>query len=257
AEAMAAKTSAEIAALGQRVAAQPQGAAASPETTARIAEANRQIIDLTTRLGKAEEATKTVAQDAAKQATALATEQAQKIASSQDAAASVPARLVLAERIQKAIGAGQPFASDLKALASLAPAGAGSMAALEAVSAKGAPTQGALLEQFRQVRGKLSEDTTAASASLTERLMAMADNIVKVRAVGAAAGTSPGALTQSIEIALSKGDMAAGLAALAQLPEPARRAGEALAGNMKLRLEAEVLARKLADDAVSALGAAK
>ncbi len=253
AEALAAKSSAEIAALGQRVAAQPQGAAVAPENAARITEANRQITELTARLGKAEDATRMIAQDAARQAT----EQAQKIALSQGAAASVPARLVLAERIQRAIAGGQPFAADLKALASLLPSGAGSMAALEAVAAKGAPTQAALLEQFRQVRGKLSEDTTAASASLTERLMAMADNVVKVRAVGAAGGTSPGALTQSIEVALSRGDMAAGLAAFAQLPEPARRAGEALAGGMKLRLDSASLARKLADDAVSALGVSK
>jgi hypothetical protein len=242
AAALAAKSAAELEALGQRMTSGLAGASsatpASGDNAVRLAETSRQIAELTARLGRAEELAKTAA--------------------TPGIAAFAPARLVLSERIQKAVSSGQPFAADLKALAATgASAGSTGLAALEAVAVKGAPTQVALLEQFRQVRGKLSEDSAAASASLTERLMLLADNIVRVRAVGAAAGTSPAALTQTMETALVRGDMVAAQAAFAQLPEPARRAGEALTGGMKLRLDAENLARKLADDAVAALGAAR
>jgi hypothetical protein len=130
-------------------------------------------------------------------------------------------------------------------LAALGGAGSGSSllgaAAQKSLSllAKGGPTRAALLEQVRQQRRILSEDTVASTASWSDKLLKLSDSIVQVRRVDDAASTTPAGLTAALEQALATGDIAAASGFWAKLPEPARRATVHLGANLASRAGAD------------------
>jgi uroporphyrinogen-III synthase len=169
--------------------------------------------------------------------------------------AMAAARIVLAERVRQALAGGRSFAPDVAALtrSGVAPA---DLAALSAVAGAGAPTREALLAAFRKHGATFQREVMPASASWSDRLLALASRIVTVRPVGESASTDPATLPLRLESAISAGDMVKASALWGQLPEPARRASAEFGADLQKRAAADAAIAKIAQDAVAALGAA-
>ncbi|MFJ5368199.1 COG4223 family protein, partial [Bosea sp. CER48] len=169
--------------------------------------------------------------------------------------ASAAARVVLAERVQRALVGGRPFANDVAALtrSGVAPA---DIAALTAVAAAGAPTREALLAGFRKHGVMFQREVTPQSDSWSDKLIGLASRIVTVRPVGENGSSDPATLPLRLESAITAGDMPRAAALWAQLPEPARRASADFGADLQKRAAADAAIAKIAQDAVAALGAA-
>lgn len=165
------------------------------------------------------------------------------------------ARIVLAERVRTALASGQPFASDVAALQSGGGA-AEQLAALNAVAATGAPTQAALLAQFKTHQAMFAREMTPASASWQEQLLGIASRVVTIRPVGDTGANDPSTLVIRLENAISGGRIGMAATLWGQLPEPARRASAEFGVNLQKRAAADAAIAKIAQDAVAALGAA-
>jgi|GEM_PF-265452 len=169
--------------------------------------------------------------------------------------AMAAARIVLAERVRTALASGQPFASDVAALQS----GGGAteqIAALNAVAATGAPTQAALLTQFKTHQALFAREMTPASASWQDQLLGIASRVVTIRPVGDTGANDPSTLVIRLENAISGGRIGMAATLWGQLPEPARRASAEFGVNLQKRAAADAAIAKIAQDAVAALGAA-
>ena len=165
------------------------------------------------------------------------------------------ARIVLAERIQKALSGGRPFAGDVAALEK-GGAAAADTAALSAVAASGAATRETLLADFRRHAAMFQREVTPQSNSWTEKLWGLASRIVTVRPLGDNGSNDPATLPLRLESAIAAGDMPKAAALWAQLPEPARRASAAFGAALQKRAAADAAIAKIAQDAVAALGTA-
>jgi uroporphyrinogen-III synthase len=178
-----------------------------------------------------------------------------KTASAPSAQALAAARIVLAERVQAALGSGKPFASDVAALAK-GGAVPDQLAALNAVAASGAPTQSALLAGFREHRVMFQRELTPADASWQDRLLGLASRIVTIRPVGDTGANDPATLLIRFENAIVGGNIVVAAGLWAQLPEPAQRASADFGASLQKRAAADAAIAKIAQDAVAALGAA-
>lgn len=163
------------------------------------------------------------------------------------------ARVVLAERIRDAIGAGRPFQSDLAALGDIP---AEQKTALAAVAGTGAATRDKLLAQFKSHRALFVRETAPAANSWEDKLLGLASRIVTIRPVGESGSSDPATLPIRLEGALTQGDMMKAAELWTQLPEPARRGSEAFGLALRLRAIAESTINRIAQDAVTALGTA-
>ena len=239
----AAKAGSELQAVTAKLAALGSGPA--PDTSALSAQAQR-----------AEAAAAAVGQRLDQIAGRLGTVETQaKAASSASPEAMAAARIVLAERVQRALAGGRSFAGDIAALtkSGVAPA---DLAALTAVAAAGAPTREALQAGFRKHGAMFQREVMPASDSWTDKLLALAGRVVTVRPVGDSGSTDPATLPLRVESAIAAGDIVKAAALWGQLPEPARRASAELGADLQKRAAADAAIAKIAQDAVAALGVA-
>lgn len=169
--------------------------------------------------------------------------------------ATAAARVVLAERVQRALADGRPFVGDVAALAKSGVAQA-DLTALAAVASSGAPTQQAMLTGFRKHGAMFQREVTPQSGSWSDKLLGLASRIVTVRPVGDNGSTDPATLPIRLEAAIAAGDMPKAAALWGQLPEPARRASADFGADLQKRAAADAAIAKIAQDAVAALGAA-
>jgi hypothetical protein len=165
------------------------------------------------------------------------------------------ARIVLAERVQRALAGGRPFASDVAALVKGGVAQADA-AALSAVATTGAATREALLAGFRKHGAMFQREVTPQSDSWTDKLWGLASRIVTVRPVGDNGSNDPATLPLRLESAIAAGDMPKAAGLWGQLPEPARRASAEFGADLQKRAAADAAIAKIAQDAVAALGTA-
>ncbi|WP_051988082.1 uroporphyrinogen-III synthase [Bosea sp. UNC402CLCol] len=165
------------------------------------------------------------------------------------------ARIVLAERVQRALAAGRPFGSDVAALVKAGVPQA-DVAALSAVATAGAATREALLAGFRTHGAMFQREVTPQSDSWTDKLIGLTSRIVTVRPVGDNSSNDPATLPLRLESAVAAGDMPKAAALWSQLPEPARRASAEFGADLQKRAAADAAIAKIAQDAVAALGAA-
>lgn len=172
------------------------------------------------------------------------------------ASASAAAKLILADRLSRAISEGRPFAAELSALSALG-AAAEPMGVLTPMAAAGAPALAAITAEFRKLRPVFAAEPASPDAPLSERLLRLTDGLVRVRSTGAVQGASPAAIASRIDQALQRGDSAAAVSAFADLPEPARRAGEAWIATLRQRASADQAIKTITDDAIAALSAQK
>ena len=120
----------------------------------------------------------------------------------------------------------------------------------------GAPTIRALTEQFRALRPVLlAAETPPASNGILDRLAASASSIVKVRPVGAQAGTDTISVVSRIEAALQRGDLDLVLKEAAGLPEKPAQAAASWLKDVAARQNAAAALRGLENDALQVLSA--
>lgn len=244
----------EIEAVQRRVTELAQRPAA-PAGDAGASQA-RQLSELTERLARTERDSETAVNAVRALVPRLAElEQIGKTVGTPSAPATGAARLILADRLGKALAEGRPFAVEARALAATG-AAAEPMQVLNGLAVGGAPSGAALLADFRKLRAVLAVEPANVDAPWTERLLKLTDGLVRVRSTGAVEGSSPAAITARIEQALQRGDVAAARAAWVQLPEPARRASEAFGAALKQRADADQAIKAITDDAIKALSAA-
>lgn len=239
----AAKTGSEVQALAGRLdtLASPQ----TPDTSAFTAQAQR-----------AEAAAAALGQRLDQISGRVGAVEAQaKTAAAVGPEATAAARIVLAERVQRALAGGRGFANDVAALTKSGVAQA-DLAALAAVAAAGAPTQEALLAGFRKHGALFQREVTPQSDSWSDKLLGLASRIVTVRPVGDSGSNDPATLPIRLEAAIAGGDMPKAAALWGQLPEPARRASADFGADLQKRAAADAAIAKIAQDAVAALGAA-
>lgn len=239
----AAKAGSELQAATARLAS--LGNAPAPDTSAFSAQAQR-----------AEAAATALSQRLDQIAGRLGTVETQaKATSGASPEAMAAARIVLSERVQRALAGGRPFAGDIAALTKSGVAQA-DVAALAAVATGGAPTREALQAGFRKHGAMFQREVMPASDSWSDKLLALASRVVTVRPVGDNGSTDPATLPLRVEGAIASGDIVKAAALWGQLPEPARRASAEFGADLQKRAAADAAIAKIAQDAVAALGVA-
>ncbi|BCB18182.1 uroporphyrinogen-III synthase [Bosea sp. ANAM02] len=239
----AAKAGSELQAVTAKLAA--LGNAQAPDTSAFSAQAQ-----------KAEAAATAVGQRLDEIAGRLGSVETQaKAAAGASPEAMAAARIVLAERVQRALAGGRPFAGDIAALTKSGVAQA-DVAPLTAIAAGSAPTREALQVGFRKHGAMFQREVMPASDSWTDKLLALTSRVVTVRPVGDSGSTDPATLPLRLESAIAAGDIVKAAALWGQLPEPARRASAEFGADLQKRAAADAAIAKIAQDAVAALGAA-
>ena len=240
----AAKAGSELQAVTAKLASLGSNAQA-PDTSAFSAQAQR-----------AEAAAAAVGQRLDQIAGRLGSVETQaKAAAGASPEAMAAARIVLAERVQRALVTGRPFAGDIAALTKSGVAQA-DLAALTAVATSGAPTREALQVGFRKHGATFQREVMPASDSWSDKLLALTSRIVTVRPVGDSGSTDPATLPIRLESAIAAGDIVKAAALWGQLPEPARRASAEFGADLQKRAAADAAIAKIAQDAVAALGVA-
>ncbi|MFN7126563.1 MAG: COG4223 family protein [Allorhizobium sp.] len=150
------------------------------------------------------------------------------------------ARAIALAGLKTAIDRGGPFLSELDALKSVSP-GDPAIAALIPLASAGVPSRSDLARDFNQV----AEDILAAinqpatGEGWTDRLLASARSLVKVRPVGNVEGETPEAIVARVENKLQNGDLKGAALEWDTLPEAGKQASSEFSTKLKNRIEAE------------------
>lgn len=150
------------------------------------------------------------------------------------------ARAIALSGLKTAIDRGGPFLSELDALKSVSPEDP-AVAALTPLASNGVPSRSDLTRQFNEV----AEEILAAihqpeqGEGWTDRLMASARSLVKVRPVGNVEGDTPEAIVARVENKLQNGDLKGAALEWETLPEAGKVASSDFATTLKNRIEAE------------------
>ncbi|MBL8570930.1 MAG: hypothetical protein JNK84_17810 [Phreatobacter sp.] len=156
--------------------------------------------------------------------------------------------------LRAAVERGGTFAPELRtALALGLPAEAARP--LSAAAERGLPTQAQIAQRFAVLAPALVKAAPGAGASggILDRLATSAQNLVRVRPIGEAAGDDVPTAVSRIEAKLGRGDLGGGLADFDRLPEPVRAIGANWATEARARHAADEALRRLAGDAVQSL----
>lgn len=164
---------------------------------------------------------------------------------------------VIAQGVLAALAAGRPFDIEAKALGVLGVTDS-LRRPLDAVAATGAATDADLLSGFAALRdGIVVAAAPVSTGTMLDRMMANAQNLVKVSRTGAASGPDADAGSARIEADLKRGALGAAAAGWDALPEASRTRSADWGGRLKARLAAEKAARTIQTEAVAALAAAQ
>ena len=167
-----------------------------------------------------------------------------------------PLRLaVVAATLKGAVERGDPFAAELAAAKALAP-DAKTLAPLDAFAAAGVPTAAALARELSALAPALysAAGAPAREGGFLDKLQASAEKLVRVRPAEEIAGADPAAVVSRAEAKAARADLAGALAELAQLPAAARAPAEPWIKQAQARAAALEASRRLAADALAALG---
>jgi hypothetical protein len=152
------------------------------------------------------------------------------------------------------VDAGQPFASELKAVKALGGDDA-LLKALEPAAGNGLPSNSAVRQRFTQVLPAMLAAVPVVSAgSWFELAQQKIEKLVSVRPVGDAAGESPKAIIARIEARVGRNEFAGALAEFDKLPAPVRDAGKIFAEGASARLAGDKALKGLTDQALGQLG---
>ena len=262
------KIDSRIAALEDRARTQAEGGSkAAEQLEARLTEQAKQVATLAPQIAEQGQRLGTIASQSAEQTQRLAALSQQVAQQNQrvealakqfaergpEAAAAL--RVVAADRVANALRDGTPFPEAFGALARLK-AEPQRLAAIEPFAKAGAPSAGALAQEFKPIAQKIIAEARGPANSWSERLGRMAEGIVTIRPVGEPGSNTVPSLVARIDDALARGALAEAAAAWDALPEPARRAQEDFGRRLKARAAAEDAARAISNQALAALDAA-
>ncbi|RKE80124.1 mitofilin family membrane protein [Rhizobium sp. AG855] len=152
------------------------------------------------------------------------------------------ARAIALAGLKTAIDRGGPFLSELDALKSVSPEDP-AIAPLSRMASAGLPSRSDLSRDFSQI----SDDILTAinqpevGEGWTDRLIASAKSLVKVRPVGNVEGETPEAIVARVENKLQNGDLKGASLEWETLPEAGKTASADFAQSLKNRIEAEDL----------------
>src|SRR5829696_5284500 len=235
------KIDSRIAALEDRARTQAEGGSkAAEQIEARLTEQAKQVATLAPQ--QAEQQNQRVE--------ALAKQFAER---GPEAAAAL--RVVAADRVANALRDGTPFPEAFGALARLK-AEPQRLSAIEPFAKAGAPSAGALAQEFKPIAQKIIAEARGPATGWSDRIGRMAEGIVTIRPVGEPGSNTVPSLVARIDDALARGALAEAAAAWDALPEPARRAQEDFGRRLKARAGAEEAARAISNQALAALDAA-
>jgi hypothetical protein len=162
---------------------------------------------------------------------------------------------VAAMLLDEAVAQGRPFTAELAAAKSLAN-DPGRLAPLDPFAASGVPTPASLARELSGLMPSLLAalgPASPAGSSLLQRLQANAEKLVRVRPLAEAGGSDPATILARLEAMVAKGDLAAALAALAELPPEVRALAEPWMEKVQKRSAALASSRQFAADALAGL----
>lgn len=150
------------------------------------------------------------------------------------------ARAIALSGLKTAIDRGGPFLSELDALKSVSPEDP-AVAALTPLASNGVPSRSDLVRDFNQVADDILSaiNQPEAGEGWTDRLLASARSLVKVRPVGNVEGETPEAIVARVENKLQNDDLKGAALEWETLPEAGKQASSDFATKLKNRIEAE------------------
>jgi len=255
----AAPSTSDNEALKQRIAAL-EATAKTPSAAATDATAvdalNQKIADLT---GQIDQLRGAVTQ-AAEQKTSDGADIEQRLAEAekklneprQDVAV---AKAIAAAELKAAIDRGGPFIAELDTFASVS-ADDPVTTDLRNFAETGVPSRAELIRQVPDVARAIidSVDQVDRNQSWSDRLMASAKSLVKVRPVGNIEGASVEAIAARMEDKVKNGDLQGAASEWADLPAPAKQASAAFKQSLEARIRVEDLVGSALSKAVSNAG---
>ncbi len=169
-----------------------------------------------------------------------------------------PALAVVADSLVQQIGAGQPFARQVDALAALN-ADPAKIAVLRENAIRGVPSAQSLLAQWKPLSDPViaTGNKAPANANLGQRLEHGLFGLVSVHRADGTTGNDLASRVNLIEADLGHGDVVAAYAAWQALPADARARSDNWGALAKTSVEASAAARDLQHSAIDALGAKK
>ena len=162
---------------------------------------------------------------------------------------------VAAEALRAAVERGVPYPAELAAVKSLG-IDESTLAPLEPFVADGVPNVAVLARELTALAPALQHVSGAAPSenSFLGRLQANAEKLVRVSPVDAPPGDDAGAIIARIDVDARRSDIAAALAEIARLPDPARTLAAPWVKKAEAREAAIAASRRIAADALAALG---
>jgi hypothetical protein len=176
----------------------------------------------------------------------------QRTSSADDRAARLT---VAAEALRAAVDRGAPYQAEL-AVAQALGADKTATAPLEPFAADGLPNAAALAHEFALLTPSLLQASGAAprESSFLGNLEAHAQKLVRITPIEAPAGDDPASVIARINIDAARGDIAAALAGIARLSESARALAASWVKKAEAREAASAASRRIAADALAAIG---
>jgi hypothetical protein len=163
---------------------------------------------------------------------------------------------ISAEAMRAAIDRGEPFGTEFLAVKALAPDPKG-LAVLEPFAVSGVPGATVLVEELKVMIPfmRRAARTTTGEGGVLDKLQASAERLVRIRRIGEpAAGDDPDTVIARIETKAATADLAGLLGEIAKLSETARAPAAAWIKKVEARNAAIAESRRLAADALAALG---
>jgi len=254
----AAPPASDSTALEQRIAALEATAkapAAVTTDTSAVDALNQKIADLT---GQIDQLRGTVSQ--AEQKVSDTTDIEQRLAEAekklneprQDVAV---AKAIAAAALKAAIDRGGPFVAELDTFAGVSPDDP-TAADLRNFAETGVPSRAELIRQVPDVATAIVDSVNQVdpNQSWSDRLMASAKSLVKVRPVGNIEGESVEAIAARLEDKVKNGDLQGAASEWADLPAEAKQASAAFKQSLEARIRVEDLVGSALSKAVSNTG---
>ena len=166
------------------------------------------------------------------------------------------ARLTIAaEALRAALERSAPYQAELATLHALG-VDQNATAPLEAFAATGVPSAAALSRELEALVPAMQDAAapTRDDATFLGRLTANAQKLVRISPAGAPRGNDPAAVVARIRFDAAHADIAAALADINTLPDPAKSLAAAWSKKAAAREAALAAGRQIAADALAALG---
>lgn len=164
------------------------------------------------------------------------------------------ARAVAVSSLRAAMDRGEPYATELAAVASALPEGT-DLSALTARTDRGVPTRSALKASFPAVARTMAAEIDApADGDLVGGLLANARALVSIRQPGESDAATPQAALGRMEARVDSGDLAGALTAYEELPQTVRAAGADWVADARARLAVDALMDRVTGDVLKSMG---